>query len=200
MPLQVIGAGIGRTGTNSLKVALEMLLDGPCYHMFELLNKLDDVPAWQAAADGEPVDWEALMATWVAGVDWPISAFWPELSVAFPDARILLSLRDSESWWSSASATINNDVPQQANAAWHAMVRKTLETRFTPNLQDKDECIAAYESHNAKVLQTASADRLIVWRPGDGWAPICEGLGLPIPDAPFPLTNTTADFLERTGR
>src|SRR5579862_1539933 len=121
MPLQVIGAGIGRTGTNSLKVALEMLLGGPCYHMFELLNHLDDVPTWQAAADGQAVAWEALMANWVAGVDWPVSAFWPELSVAFPDAKILLSLRDSESWWTSASATINNDVPQQANAAWHAM-------------------------------------------------------------------------------
>jgi len=199
MPLRVIGAGIGRTGTNSLKVALEMLLGGPCYHMFELLNRLDDVPVWQDAVDGKPVDWEALMANWVAGVDWPISAFWQELSVAFPDAKILLSLRDSESWWESASATINNDVPQQANDAWHTMVRKTLATRFTPNLEDKDACIAAFEAHNARVLQTAPPGRLIVWQTSDGWGPICEALNLPIPDAPFPLTNTTADFLKRTG-
>ena len=139
------------------------------------------------------------MANWVAGVDWPVSAFWQELSVAFPHAKILLSLRDSESWWTSASETINKDVPQQANEAWHAMVRKTLETRFTPNLQDKDACIAAYEAHNARVLKDAPADRLIVWQVRDGWAPVCEALNLPIPAAPFPLTNTTADFLKRSG-
>jgi hypothetical protein len=200
MALRVIGAGIGRTGTNSLKVALEMLLGGPCYHMFELLRKLDDVPAWDAAADGLPVDWHALMAGWVAGVDWPVSAFWPELSIAFPDAKILLSMRDSEAWWTSASATINQDVPKEANDAWFAMVKKTLASRFTPDLQDKEACIAAYQAHNAKVMQTVPPDRLIVWRPGDGWEPICGSLGLPIPEEPFPLTNTTAEFLERSGR
>ena len=105
--LKVVGAGLGRTGTNSSKLALETLLGGRCYHMFELVERDQDVPAWEAATHGEHVDWDALMAGYVACVDWPASAFWSQISAANPDTPVLLSLRGStEEWWGSMESTI----------------------------------------------------------------------------------------------
>src|SRR4051812_43170520 len=107
MTLKVVGAGIGRTGTHSLKIALERLLGAPCYHMVEVFERPADVARWQDAADRRPVDWHALMDGFAAAVDWPASACWEDLAEAFPDAVILLSVRDSaEQWWTSASRTI----------------------------------------------------------------------------------------------
>jgi hypothetical protein len=99
MALRVVGAGLGRTGTNSLKVALEELLGGPCYHMFELARRDHDTPGWRAAVRGEAVDWDALLGGYVAAVDWPACAFWSELWQANPEAIVLLSTRDSAQTW-----------------------------------------------------------------------------------------------------
>src|SRR5579884_4290855 len=104
--LRVIGAGIGRTGTHSLKLALERLLGGRCYHMVEVFQRPEHIPVWAAAAKGEPVDYRRLLDGYVAAVDWPSAAFWPELAAAFPDAVIVLSSRDADGWWRSASRTI----------------------------------------------------------------------------------------------
>src|SRR5258707_13989282 len=107
MPLKVVGAGLGRTGTMSLKKALEILLGGTCYHMYEVFEHLEtDVPVWHDAALGKPVDWAKLFDGYVAAVDWPAGAYWKEISAAFPDALILLSTRDSEKCWNSANETI----------------------------------------------------------------------------------------------
>src|SRR5580704_17875033 len=106
MPLQVVGAGLGRTGTHSLKQALEQLLDARCYHMIEVFGRPDDIPTWQHAIDGEPPDWRAFFADFGAAVDWPVDGFWTEISAAFPDALVLLSTRDTDGWWTSASHTI----------------------------------------------------------------------------------------------
>src|SRR5690348_10458482 len=106
MSLRVIGAGCGRTGTMSLKLALERLLGAPCYHMVEVFAHPEHVPDWHAAALGNMPDWNALFAGYAAAVDWPASAFWPELSAAFPDALVVLSVRDAQSWWQSAHETI----------------------------------------------------------------------------------------------
>src|SRR5689334_8523874 len=107
MPLRVIGAGLGRTGTMSLKAALEKLLGGKCYHMYEVFEHLEtDVPMWHAAALGKPVDWDKMFDGYVAAVDWPAGAYWKEISAKYPDALILLSTRDSEKWWDSANSTI----------------------------------------------------------------------------------------------
>ena len=106
MELEVVGAGVGRTGTHSLKLALEQLLDAPCHHMLEILGDPDQIPAWIDAIEGRPVDWSAILARYGAIVDWPGAAFWRELSHANPDALVLLSVRDPEEWYRSASNTI----------------------------------------------------------------------------------------------
>ena len=104
--MQVIGAGLGRTGTNSLKVALEVLLNGPCYHMFELWQHPEDVSSWQSAVDGQPMNWQQFLGNWVATVDWPGAPLFDQMAQAFPDALVLLSIREDESWYQSINNTI----------------------------------------------------------------------------------------------
>ena len=198
MGLQVIGAGVGRTGTSSLKVALERLLDGRCYHMHELQLNPHQVPHWQAALRGDAVDWEQLYDGFVATVDWPGAAFWRELHGAFPDAVVLLSVRSSpEEWFDSAHATIDELLmadPPPESRGWHSMARDLVRETFTPLPMEPEAAMAAYERHNAEVRATVPADRLIDWTAGDGWGPLCEGLGVAVPDEPFPHLNTKAGF------
>jgi hypothetical protein len=206
MALRVVGAGLGRTGTNSLKVALEQLLGGPCYHMFELSRREQDTPVWRAAVHGEPVDWEAFMSDYLAAVDWPASAFWRELGAANPQALVLLSTRDSaQTWWESMQRTIVPTLSgavapdEPATARRRAMVVEMMNQRFTPGWRDPEQAIAAYERHNEEVRRAVPAGRLVEWQPSDGWQPICAALDLPVPQEPFPRENTSADFRSRIG-
>lgn len=197
MALRVIGAGVGRTGTTSLKSALEILLGGRCYHMFEVMPRPADIPVWHAASSGIMPDWSSFLHEFEAAVDWPAAAFWAELAEAFPDALIVLSTRDPEAWWRSASQTIFPTIREAEPGPWRAMVCDLLARRFTADIADKTAAIAAFEAHNAHVRATAPAARLIEWNAAAGWAPLCEALDLPIPDRPFPHTNTSAEFTER---
>jgi hypothetical protein len=206
MALRVVGAGLGRTGTNSLKLALEQLLGGPCYHMFELASRDADTSAWRAALSGEAIDWGALLREYVATVDWPAAAFWREILAANPDAIVLLSSRDSaQRWWESMERTIvptlRGAVPpvEPATARRRAMVVEMMSERFTPAWRERDAAIAAYERHNEEVRRAVPPGQLIEWQPREGWQPICAALDLPVPDAPFPRENTTADFRARLG-
>ena len=198
MTLQVVGAGLGRTGTASLKTALERLLGAPCYHMLEVFGHPDHVPVWAAAARDEPVDWEAVLGGYRAAVDWPAASFWPELGEAYPGAIVLLSVRDSaESWWRSASRTIFEAMqrPTPAELAdQFEMTTDVFRRRFTEAWTEAEAAMAAYERHNAEVRAAVPAERLVEWQPGDDWDPLCEALGVPVPDEPFPHENTTADF------
>jgi hypothetical protein len=200
--VKVVGAGVGRTGTHSLKLALEQLLGGPCYHMAEVFEHLDHVPTWTAALRGEQVDWEPVLGSYSAVVDWPGAGCWDTLARAYPDALVLLSTRrDPEQWWTSADATIfrgmgDGGPPNPAMDGWREMAA-TMMDKFDPNWSDHDAAIAAYERHNAFVRNSVPAERLVEWQPGDGWAPLCSALGLPLPDAPFPHSNTTEEFLAR---
>ena len=205
MSLQVVGAGIGRTGTASLKLALERLLGGRCYHMLEVLDR-GDSRAWHSAVRGEPVDWDALLSGYAASVDWPACAFWRELSAASPQAIVLLSTRDSpEQWWASMERTIVPTVsaPVPAGkpelAEHRAMVRELLDRRFTADWNCPGVAMAAYERHNEDVRRSADPQRLVEWRLGDGWEPICSALGVAVPDDPFPHENTMAEFRARQG-
>jgi hypothetical protein len=206
MTLRVVGAGLGRTGTHSLKIALEQLLGGRCYHMSELFDREPDTEVWERAARGAEVDWDPFLADFAATVDWPASAFWEEIAAAVPDAMVLLSVRESgEAWWTSMERTIIStlQVPvPPGNPSWHrrrAMVLAMLDARFTPDWADRDAAIAAYERHNQHVRDTVPPERLVEWRPGDGWEPICTALSLDVPAAPFPHTNTTAEFRDNSG-
>lgn len=200
MTLRVVGAGLGRTGTHSLKVALEQLLGGPCYHMLEVMAHPEFARNWQRAIDGEPVDWQVVMDGYVAAVDWPAAAFWRELADANPDAIVLLSTRSSaDAWWKSANETIfeisRREAPSEPELAeFVQMPRAMLSKTFTPNWSDEDDAKRAYEAHNANVRATVPNERLVDWQPGDGWEPICHALGMPVPDTPFPHVNTTDEF------
>jgi hypothetical protein len=206
MGLRVVGAGLGRTGTNSLKLALEELLGGRCYHMFELAQREAETPVWQAAVRGEDVDWDSLLHEYVATVDWPAAAFWREIWAANPDAFVLLSRRESpEAWWRSMERTIvpivSGEVAaeDEATARRRAMVVEMLAERFTPGWRERDAAIEAYERHIEAVRRAVPAGQLIEWQPSDGWQPICAALGLPLPEEPFPRANSTADFRARAG-
>jgi len=205
MGLQVVGAGLGRTGTHSLQLALQQLLDGRCYHMIEVFGRPDDIPVWHRAVKGEMPDWNDFLSDFTATVDWPASAFWQEIADANPDAVVLLSSRDTEGWWKSASNTIFNvarrEVPadEPALQAQMKMIDDLFRLRFTPDWQDETGAKRAYEQHNEAVRARIPADRLIDYHTGDGWKPICDKLGLPVPDAPFPHVNTTEEFRAMTG-
>ncbi len=202
MKLRVVGAGVGRTGTASLKLALERLLGARCYHMREVFAHPEHVAPWHAAVRGELEDWGAILDGYVAAVDWPASAFWEELAAANPDALILLSVRDAESWWESADQTIlpavREGIPTGPElAGWHPMVLDLFRTRFTSEVSDREASIAAFERHNRRVRERAPAGRLLEWQAGEGWQPICRALGVPVPADPFPRTNTREEWRRR---
>ena len=199
--LRIVGAGLGRTGTNSLKLALEQLLGGPCYHMAEVIERPDDVPVWHAAIRGERPDWNGLMAGYEATVDWPACAFWRELAEANPAATVLLSTRESaEVWWRSFAATIvaGLAIPVPADrpewAVRRTMVVDMLDKTFTAGWRRRDAAIAAYAAHNAAVRAEVPGERLVEWLPTDGWEPLCAALDVPIPTEPFPRSNSTEEF------
>lgn len=194
MTLRVVGAGLGRTGTSSLKVALAQLLGGPCHHMTEVFAHPEQIPLWHAAARGTMPDWHALFRGYAAAVDWPAAAFWPEISAAYPDAIVLLSTREPAAWWKSANDTIFQAIPNSPLPAWRDMVLALMRSRFTDRLDDEAACIAAYERWYADARARIPKHRLLEWTAKDGWAPLCERLGVPIPAEPFPRVNTTEEF------
>jgi hypothetical protein len=198
MSLKVIGAGLGRTGTTSLLVALRQLLGKPCYHMSEVFDNEGHVELWKQAASGKLPNWKSFYKEYGATVDWPSSAFWSELSTEFPEALVLLSERDSESWWNSASETIFqlDNIPG-ADELKRSMLESLFSNKFTPDYRDKDKAIAAFEEHNQIVKDTAPKDRLLIWNATQGWEPICTALGLPVPDTPFPKVNTREQWQDR---
>jgi hypothetical protein len=198
MKLQVVGAGLGRTGTHTLKVVLERLL-GPTHHMVELFEHPEQVPHWTMAVDGAPLsEWGSVLDPYDAIVDWPGCRWYAELAEANPDALVLLSVRSSaDEWYRSASKTIFPglaSVPE--DDAWGSTIRRLL-TDHIGDFTDEDAAKAGYERHNAEVRATIPSDRLLEWKATDGWEPLCEALGVPVPDEPFPVTNTTEEFLAR---
>ena len=203
MGLQVIGAGLGRTGTTSLKAALELLLGAPCYHMFEVRERAADADAWGDAYAGHLPDWEAFFAGYAATVDWPAAPFWREMAEAFPDVPILLSVRDPDAWWKSESSTIfialeTYFAPDAPADGWTRM-GVGMMTSFTPGWRDEATAKAAYLAYNDHVRATAPAGRLVEWSPDEGWGPICAALGRTVPDQPFPHVNTTAQARAEIG-
>jgi hypothetical protein len=199
--LRVVGAGLGRTGTHSLMLALEQLLGGRCYHMAEVMERPDDVPVWHAAIYGEQPDWGTFLGEYEATVDWPACAFWQELAAANPGAIVLLSVRDSaEAWWKSFDATIGAGLAKPVPADrpdWavrRRMVVELLDVTFASGWREREAAIAAYDAHNAAVRAAVPPERLVEWRPADGWEPLCTALDLPVPAEPFPRSNSTEEF------
>jgi hypothetical protein len=199
MTLRVVGAGLPRTGTSSLRVALEHLLGGRVAHMSTLPDHPFDLGiGWNQALAGDMPDWEQVFDGYIAAVDWPASMFWRELSEAYPDALVLLSIRDSaETWWQSVNATIL-PVARMALAPDWSEGRGLVDLleRFTGNKQwdDPTTLMAAYERHNTAVRRNALPHRLLEWQAADGWEPLCRALNVAVPEVPFPWTNRREDW------
>jgi hypothetical protein len=169
--------------------------------MAEVFQHLEDVPTWRAAARGDDVDWSSFPPDSVAAVDWPASAFWRELADANPDALILLSTRDSAAkWWESADETILpvlRKPVEPEHEEWQQMVLELAVREMGADWDDAENARAFYERHNEQVRREAPAGRLLDWQARDGWEPLCEALGVPAPDAPFPRINTREEWRAR---
>ena len=195
MSLKVIGAGLGRTGTVSLKLALEHLGFGPCYHAMEIVaSGRRSIPLWDAAIDGHP-DWDAIFEGYVSTTDYPGCCYWRELLVHFPDAKVILSVRDPESWFESISATLFS--PEHLNSVRGTPMEKLNELfrkDLGEHIGDRDFMVDYFNRWNQAVIESVPADRLLVFSAGDGWDPLCDFLGAPVPSAPYPRANSREEL------
>ena len=200
MPLKVVGAGFGRTGTLSLKGALERLGFGPCYHMTEVFGRPEHVAMWHRLAFEHTMDWDQIFRGFQATVDWPAARWWREIAAHYPDAKVLLSVRDPEAWYKSMSDTIyplmKSPAPDGAPELMRLqreMVRKSvLAETFDNRFEDQAHAIEVFKRHNQAVRDAIDPARLLVFDVREGWAPLCRFLEVSIPDEPFPRLNDTA--------
>jgi hypothetical protein len=206
--MRVIGAGFGRTGTSSLKLALEKLGFGPCHHMHEVFTHPAEVPTWVRAARGEAIDWKTFMSPWGSSCDFPSSLYYRELMEAFPDAKLVLTVRDASSWYASMSQTIvpvfgrfPNRIVLTRLPIISGPHRVLVDTRVQAELIDRfgerDHVLEMYANHIAEVKRVVPAERLLVFEVKQGWAPLCKFLDVPEPNEPFPRVNDTAEFKRR---
>ena len=195
MPLSVIGAGFGRTGTMSLKLALDRLGFGPCYHMVEVFKNPKASGYWEAAADGGPVDWQEVFAGYGSTVDWPSATFYKQLANAYPEAKVILTVRDPEAWFASTQATIfSRHIRDDTEDDWQRMVLKVISDLFDRRMTDKAKLIEVYQRHNEEVRRTIPQERLLVYEVADGWEPLCRFLDAEVPNESMPRANSTDEF------
>ena len=209
--MKVIGAGFGRTGTMSQKAALEQLGFGPSFHMIDVARRPELLPGWQAAADDEDVDWKALLDGWASTVDWPACTFWQEIWAAFPDAKVLLSVRDPDAWYASCAKSIHASAQAAARGELEGgsvevspeamkMINGLIwDGTFKGRFDDKDFAIGVYQAHNELVQAKVPADRLLVYEVKEGWEPLCEFLDVPVPEGPMPHLNDATSFRAMVG-
>lgn len=203
MALKLIGAGFGRTGTASLKFALERIGFGPCYHMMEVMPNPDNVALWADIARGGAPDWDWIFRGYAATVDWPACTYWRELAAHYPQARVILTLRDPDLWFESTQKTIfseahlNQFLTGDSDPDLRTMVGRLFTTTFGELGRDREHVIAVYRRHNEEVMRAIPRDRLLVFNPVEGWAPLCRFLGVAEPDEPFPKRNTTEEWIAR---
>jgi hypothetical protein len=209
--MRLIGAGLPRTATLAQKVALETLGVGPCYHMVDVLGDLSRTQIWRSALDGN-ANWDEIFAGYQSTVDWPGSYYYRELREAYPDAKVLLSVRSAESWAKSMLESIGgmfygdmmmtdlSSARERIDPAWSEYCELMREMWHRSGLlprggADAASLARAFERHNAEVQD--AFDDVLVWSPADGWEPICELLEVPVPETPFPRVNDSAGFAER---
>ncbi len=202
MTIQVIGAGFGRTGTLSLKHALEQLGYDKCYHMEEVFEHPEHTSVWAAVNRNEAVDWEDLFEGYQASVDWPSCNYWRQQMQRYPDAKVILSSRDPESWYKSVMNTIYptslqvRDADDETTARLGAWLFEIIWNGvFDGRMDDKNHCINVFLEHEAAVKREVPAERLLVHQAREGWEPLCRFLGCGVPDEPYPRVNSTEDFL-----
>jgi hypothetical protein len=210
--VKVIGAGFGRTGTMSLKAALERLGADPCFHMIDIIRNPSQLPGWLAAANGERVDWEEVLAGWEGSVDWPGCTFYKEHMEAWPDAPVLLTVRDPERWYKSVANSIyaakemamrGELTPPEENPPSPEVMKMIngliWEGTFNGRFQDKAYALKIFAEHNEDVRRTVPAGRLVEYEIGQGWDALADMLGVEAPDEPFPHLNDTESFRQMFG-
>ncbi len=202
MSMKVIGLGVGRTGTYSLKLAINQLGFGPCHHMEEVLHNMPvHVPLWSAAEAGA-ADWQRIYAGYESAVDWPTACFYRELVREYPSAKFVLTHRDPDKWAHSFGSTIytllaGRDQAPPEMREWLEMVSKVIaKTGFPPGL-DRDALAQKFTAHNEAVKACVPADQLLIFEVKDGWEPLCAFLDVPVPDSEFPRTNHQEEFWDR---
>jgi Sulfotransferase domain len=214
--MQLLGVGFGRTGTMSLKGAIEEL-GFPCFHMIDLItgeNRDRDLPYWIKIGNDEPVDWDEVFEPWEATVDWPAASRWEQLIDAFPDAAVLLNYRDFDGWYKSVENTIlavkqaarAGELREDANREgpkpelWGVIEQLIWQGDFQDKFEDREWVRQMYFDRMETIKSTVPSNRLIVWELGtDGWEPICEALGVDVPDKPFPRLHDTNEFRTEFG-
>jgi hypothetical protein len=191
MALKIIGAGMGRTGTASLKVALETLNIGKCYHMTEVLKNPEYIRYWINAAEGS-ADWDKIYSGYSATVDNPGCNYWKELAAYYPEAKVILTTRDANMWFDSTNETIHSVefARFMKNSAFGEMIQKTMWDRMDNRMQDREYMVEFFNKRSAEIIDSIAAERLLVYRVGDGWEPLCEFLDVPVPDMDFPHINS----------
>jgi len=202
MTLEIIGPGFGRTGTSSLKVALEHLGYGPAHHMFEVRDHPEQLPAWEALARGEHPDWDAIFRGYRSQVDWPGARYWRELAGYYPNAKVILTVRDADEWFDSVEATIAHFVAGRgtydsdhfnglANMAYSLVVAGVFDERMF----ERPYATALFNAHISEVQATIPAARLLTFDVRQGWEPVCAFLGCPVPQISFPRLNSSKQFV-----
>ena len=202
MTIRVFGAGVGRTGTYSLKLAVNKLGLGPCHHMEEVLHHMpSQVPLWSAALSGRP-DWEEIYRGYNSAVDWPTAGFFREQVAAFPSAKFILTLRTPESWADSFGGTIytllaGRDAGPPQMKEWLAMAAGVISKSGFPDGLDRAGLIRKFVAHNEAVRAVIPPERLLVFEVKEGWGPLCKFLKVDVPSEAFPRTNDRAEFWDR---
>ena len=199
MVLKVLGAGFGRTGTLSLKYALEELGFGPCHHMMEVMRDPKQNEWFYRISQGDRVEWGEVFADYSSAVDWPSASYYAELMEVFPDAKVILSVRDSDSWYKSVKDTIFNVVPNiphwvQAIFPRSKKIAILIEEIvwqgvFNGRFNDRQYAIDVYEKNTEAVMASVPSDRLLIHSAKEGWEPICKFLEVPVPETEYPWVN-----------
>jgi hypothetical protein len=193
MTIRVIGPGFGRTGTDSMREALNILGFGPCHHMFEIFAHEEQKRLWRALAQGAAPDWPRIFAGYGACLDWPSAHYWRQLVAFYPEARVVLTYRSPESWWASFEKTILPGIENSTDPASLGLALIKAQV-FGGRPEDRAHAIACYEANVREVVETVPKDRLLVHTLGDGWLPLCAHLGVPVPDQPYPSRNAKTAF------
>jgi hypothetical protein len=192
--VKVIGAGWGRTGTTSVAAALDRLGFGPVLQMQELWAHPDLAELWNQHHEGTQVEWPSALRGWASTMDWPGCWQWQEFARLWPDAPVLLTVRDPDSWYQSVIRSIHawcapgEDVGPPAIAE---LLTYLWDTDFGgwDRALDKQHAIACYERHNAQVRAECPPERLIEFSVQDGWEPLCRALQVSVPAEEFPHLN-----------
>ncbi|MEU3654418.1 sulfotransferase family protein [Streptomyces sp. NPDC032161] len=207
--MDIIGAGLGRTGTTSLQQALDILGFGPVYHTKEIFRDPRRLADWESVVNGGPQDWSRIFDGYRSTVDWPGAAFWKELSEYYPQARVILTVRNPQTWYASCRNTIF--ISYRRGIVWRILLpllripllaadkrlrnfRQVFDALFRRHfgsrpIGDRDTAVAVFQEHVERVRKDVPAERLLEYQVTQGWEPLCAFLGVPVPDAPFPHEN-----------